>query len=169
MDKDQLPILELRTADVLGTFIVSVCVCVCLSVYVCALSHFNHVWLCDPVDHSPPGSTVHGIFWARILQWAVVSSSRESSRPRDQTRTSCIAGRFFITWAIKEVPSLWIIIDKSIHNIKLHKSACFPVHFLWFRWSFFFPAGGAIWDGCGYNLELFLVSAWVPCPWTQRT
>ena len=37
MDKDQLPILELRTADVLGTFIVSVCVCVC------ALSRFSHV------------------------------------------------------------------------------------------------------------------------------
>ena len=132
MDKDQLPILELRTADVLGTFIVSVCVCVC------ALSRFSHVWLCDPVDHSPPGSTVHGIFWARILQWAAVSSSGGSSRPRDQTWTSCIAGRFFTAWAIKEGPSLWIIIDKSIHNIKLHKSACFPVHFLWFRWSFFF-------------------------------
>ena len=41
MDKDQLPILELRTADVLGTFIVSVCVCVC--VYVCAFSCFSHV------------------------------------------------------------------------------------------------------------------------------
>jgi len=49
------------------------------------------------VDYSPPGSSVLGIFQARILEWVAVSSSRESSLPRDQTRVSfgfCIAGRF---------------------------------------------------------------------------
>ena len=39
--------------------------------------------LCDSVDHSPPGSSVHGIFLARILEWVAISSSRGSSRPRD--------------------------------------------------------------------------------------
>ena len=41
--------------------------------------------LCDPVDYSPPGSSIHGIFPARILEWVAISYSRVSSRPRDQT------------------------------------------------------------------------------------
>ena len=43
---------------------------------------------------SPPGSSVHGIFQARILEWTAISFSRGSSRPRNQTQVSCIAGRF---------------------------------------------------------------------------
>ena len=46
--------------------------------------------LCDPADCSPPGSSVHGIFQARILVWVAVSSSRGSSQPRDQTCVSCV-------------------------------------------------------------------------------
>ena len=42
------------------------------------------VWLCDPMDCSPPGSSVCGIFLARILEWVAISSSREFSWPRDQ-------------------------------------------------------------------------------------
>ena len=51
--------------------------------------------LCDPVDYSPTGSSVHGIHQARILEWVVIAYSRGSSRPRDQTQVSCIAVRFF--------------------------------------------------------------------------
>ena len=51
--------------------------------------------LCDPVDCSPAGSSVHGILQARILEWVAISFSRESSRPRDRTWDSCIAGGFF--------------------------------------------------------------------------
>ena len=50
--------------------------------------------LCNPMECSPPGSSVHGIFQA-ILEWVAMPSSRGSSRPRDQTQVSCIAGRFF--------------------------------------------------------------------------
>ncbi|XP_059733212.1 zinc finger protein 677 isoform X2 [Bos taurus] len=39
--------------------------------------------LCDPMDHSPPGSSVHGIFQARILEWIAIPFSRRSSQPRD--------------------------------------------------------------------------------------
>ena len=53
--------------------------------------------LCDPMDCSPPGSSVQGISQARILEWVAISSSRGSSRPRDQTRVSCIVGRFCST------------------------------------------------------------------------
>ena len=51
--------------------------------------------LCDPVNCSPPGSSVHGILQARILERVDISFSRGSSQPRDRTRISCIAGRFF--------------------------------------------------------------------------
>ena len=51
--------------------------------------------LCNPTDCSSPGSSVHEIFQARILEWVAISFSRGSSQPRDQTWVSCIAGRFF--------------------------------------------------------------------------
>ena len=57
---------------------------------------------CDPMDCSQPGSSVNGILQARILQWVGISFSRGSSQPRDQTQVSCIAGRFFTSWAIRE-------------------------------------------------------------------
>ena len=50
---------------------------------------------CDPMDCSLPGSSVPGIFQARILEWVAISFSRGSSPPRDQTWVSCIAGGFF--------------------------------------------------------------------------
>ena len=55
--------------------------------------------LCDPMHGSLPGSSVHGIFQARILEWAAIPWSRGSSQPRDQTRVSCIADRRFTFWA----------------------------------------------------------------------
>ena len=58
--------------------------------------------LCDPMDCSPPGSSVHGISQARILEWVVISSSRGSDGPRAQTCISCITGGFFTTQAINE-------------------------------------------------------------------
>ena len=51
--------------------------------------------LCDPVDGSPPGSPVLGILQARTLEWIAISSSRESSPPRDWIYLSWIAGGFF--------------------------------------------------------------------------
>jgi len=47
------------------------------------------------MDCSPPGSSIHGTFQARILEWAAISFSRGSSQPRDQTQVSCTAGRNF--------------------------------------------------------------------------
>ena len=58
--------------------------------------------LCDPVDCSPPVSSVHGILQARLLEWVAISFSRGSSQPRNQTQVSCTAGRFFIDWATRE-------------------------------------------------------------------
>ena len=58
--------------------------------------------LCDPMDCSLPGSSVHGILQARILEWVAISFSRGSSWPRDRTQVSCIAVRRFNLWATRE-------------------------------------------------------------------
>ena len=58
---------------------------------------------CDPMNYSLPGSSLHGIFQARVLEWVVISSSRRSSWPRDRTWVSSIVGRYFASWATSEV------------------------------------------------------------------
>ena len=68
------------------------------SVYVSHSIMSDSLW--PPMDYSPPGSSVHGILQARILEWLAISFSRGSSWPKDQTWVSCIAGRFFTIWAI---------------------------------------------------------------------
>ena len=59
--------------------------------------------LCDPMDCSLPGSSVHGIFQAIVLEWIAISFSRGSSWPRDQTWVSRIVDRHFTVWATREV------------------------------------------------------------------
>ena len=80
------------------------CVCVC----VCVLVAQSCPTLCNPLDCIPPGSPVHGILQARILEWVAMPFSRGSSQPRDQPQVSCIAGRFLINWATREAPALTI-------------------------------------------------------------
>ena len=58
--------------------------------------------LATPMDCSPPGSSVHGIFQAIILEWIPISFSRGSSQPRNWTQVSGTAGRFFTNWAMRE-------------------------------------------------------------------
>ena len=65
------------------------CCCCCCSV----IKLFPTLW--DTTDCSPSGSSVLGISQARILEWVLISFTRVSSWPRDQTRISCIIGRFF--------------------------------------------------------------------------
>ena len=69
----------------------------------------SHVQLfCNPIGCSPPGSSVHGILQARILEWVATPSSRGSSQPRDRTHSSwisSIAGGFFTAEPLWEVPS----------------------------------------------------------------
>ena len=62
------------------------------------------VRLCDPMDCSPPVFSIHGIFQAWVLQWVAISFCRGSSRPRNWTRVSHIAGRRFTIWATRESP-----------------------------------------------------------------
>ena len=66
----------------------SVCVCAC--VRACLVAQLCQT-LCDPMDCRPPGSSVHGILRARILEWVAMPSSRGSSRSRDRTRVSDVS------------------------------------------------------------------------------
>ena len=70
--------------------------------------------LCDPMDCSLPGSSVHWILHAKIMEWVAMPSSRGFSSPRNRTQVSCTAARFFTSWTPREVPMLWIEADKSL-------------------------------------------------------
>ena len=77
--------------------------------------------LCDPMEGSPSGSSVHGIPQVRILECVAISFSRGSSRPRDWTWVSCIAGRFFTIWATSII-CLHCIVYPSLFLIRIHWS-----------------------------------------------
>ena len=68
--------------------------------------------LCDPMDCSLPGSSVHGILQARMLEWIAISFSKGSSWPRDRTQVSRIGGRHFNLWATREVSNLYNNVHK---------------------------------------------------------
>ena len=83
---------------------------------------------------SPPGSSVHGILQARILEWVAMSFSRGSSWPRDWTWVSCIAGRVFTVQATREAlfhrlaaPKLQLVIS----NWGSSPSSCAECLLLW--------------------------------------
>ena len=75
----------------------------------------SRVRLCNPMDCSLQGSSIHGIFQARILGWVAISFPRRSSWPRDWPRVSHIVGRHFTVWATREaiVPYSYTIAKSS--------------------------------------------------------
>ena len=91
--------------------------------------------LCRP--HAP-GSSVHGILQARVLEWVAISFSRGSSQPGDWTQVSCIAGGFVTVWATREaqLPNTSLIKKKyslkerkeSFYNLSWEGKTCCSVH-----------------------------------------
>ena len=73
--------------------------------------------LCYPMEYGIPGSTVHGILQARILEWAAISFSRGSSQPRDRTWVFCIADRRFTVWATRVI----LLIEEKLITKKVRK------------------------------------------------
>ena len=86
--------------------------------------------LCDPMDCSLPGSSVHGIFQARVLEWIAISFSRASSQPRDWTQVSRIVDRRFTVWATREVLTMciawWIFTNETFTGAP--KLPVVPIH-----------------------------------------
>ena len=99
--------------------------------------------LCSPIDWSSPGSSVHEISQGRILEWVAISSSRGSSRPRDQTLVSCVFcfGRQIL-----------------YHKRRWQAPVCVRVHFLAFYSTLLFSL-------CQEALEYILIfgRANLPC------
>ena len=93
---------------------------------------FNHsaVSLCDPMNCSPPGSSVHRIFQARILEGVAISHSRASSKPKESTHVSCI---FCISmWILYhhttwEAPILIILLVLNVRIAKMHLCSIFII------------------------------------------
>ena len=81
--------------------------------------------LCDPMDCSPPGSSVHGILQARILKWVAISFSRGSSWPRDRTQVSHISGRCFNLWATWEALSTYAA--ATAKSLQSCRTLCNPI------------------------------------------
>ena len=109
--------------------------------------------LCNPMDCSPPGSSLHGILQARVLEWIAISFSRGSSWPRDQTQVSCIAGRRFTLWATREsqeafpfpfsISSFGFLWSCCIFSLRTHQPDC-PLSLPWFLPSDCSPASGLV-------------------------
>ena len=86
----------------------------CQSACVHARSLLSCLTVCNPMDYSPSGSSVHGILQARIVKWVAISSSRGSSRPRDCNHISYVSciGR----WVLYHYPHLYLVVKgKSSH------------------------------------------------------
>ena len=93
---------------------------------VCAQSLQPCSTLCNPMDHSPPDSSVHGILRARRLEWAAMPSSRGSSWPRDWTFISCISCPDNPRWDAGRCQSV---------SFKLRQSSVFPsLSGPWYFW-----------------------------------
>ena len=141
----------------------------------------SRVWLWDPMDHSPPGSSVQGISQAKILEWVAISSSRRSSWPRDRTCNSCTGRRILYHWAAKETWGINICFPHGIlllpcaHFQLLQQHHCFllwppgllisvitvnlqPIPSLWF--SFHSIPLGPCWFTAPRSFSLWLLISW---------
>ena len=82
---------------------------------------------CDPMGCSPPGSSVHGILQARILEWVVIPSSKGSSQPREGTLVSYIEGNFFFFYCLSHQGSLCLPTSNQNPSAR-HVCVCLNSH-----------------------------------------
>ena len=86
----------------------------------------SYLTLCDPMDGNPPGSSVHGISQARILEGVAISFSKGSSQPRDRTRISCISctdRQIFYHWATGEAH----LASATAKSLQSYLTLCDPI------------------------------------------
>ena len=88
----------------------------CVNCGGCCLVSRLYLTLCNPLGYSPPGSSVHGISQARILEWIAISFSRECSQPRNQTPISCIGRLILYHWTTREAHVNCTSIEKEIYH-----------------------------------------------------
>ena len=133
--------------------------------------------LCNPMDYSPPGSSVHGFFRQEYCYWVAMAASSRSSWPRDWTQVSCIAGGFLTIWATRKVPLWGLVLIKTSRRLGVPRRASLcsrisvPRVFRTHRprpslWS---PVGGAPPPSyCplgGHSLKAYHPPLWHYCVW----
>ena len=114
----------------------------------------SYLTLCDPMDCSPPGSSVHGILQPRILEWVTISFSKGSSQPRHRTLVSYIAGRLFTAWAkslISERSCLYLThlyktVNATLENFTIPQSLLFHFHLFIFNFLDLLAVLSGPWD-----------------------
>ena len=98
--------IKMSVKGIWGEFFTQSCLTLCTS---------------DPMDYSPPGSSVHGISQARILEWVAIPFSGGSSRPRDQTHISCTSRQILYHWATRKAQLKETTDKKKIANIHFNE------------------------------------------------
>ena len=126
------------------SFLYFVCLCVCVCTRACSVAQLCPT-LCDPVDCSLPGSSVHGVFHAEILEWAILYSSKWSSGPWDWTCISCISCIGFFTTALSYffgfTRSFRLILYISCHSLQISYLSNEHWFFFW-RQGYLKPRSG---------------------------
>ena len=144
------------------------------STLVCMCSETQLYWtLCNPMDYSPPGSSVHGIFQARILEGDAIFSSRESSQSRDRTHIPyisclevlspgcCLGPKQLLTYPASLFS--WVPFPNQLGEISAYLPAPLPHPCSWHLLS---PPGQIMWlDKCG--LVPAQISPFWPCLYTR--
>ena len=136
-------------------------ICTSTSILICfvSLSYCKSWFLSEvkatqscPTLWEPMDYIVHGILQARILEWAAFPFSRESSQPKDRTQVSCIAGRFFTNWAIREDQ---FMIPNEYHKLLIVFLLQYKEYNLNSTVILVNPWGNWFWDLLGYqNLNM---------------
>ena len=119
--------------------------------------------LCDPMDCSPPGSSVHGICQARILEWGATSFSGGSSQSRDRTCISCTDGKILYSWTTCEAPvNDSAAAAAAAKSLQLCPTLCHPIDGspprLLRPWD---SPGKNTGVGCRFLLQCIKVSQWL--------
>ena len=84
---------------------------------------------CDPMDCNPPGSSVHGIFQARIQEWVAISFNRLSSWPRNQTCVSCIGRQIFYYCATRAALENIVYKTQNLNSRLVTKEPSWWLHY----------------------------------------
>ena len=87
--------------------------------------------LCDPMDCSLPGSSIHGIFQARVLEWADTSFSRGSSQLRGGIWVSCVTDRCITLWVTKEAVPLLLPCNNSLYSYEIYYLTILKLMDIW--------------------------------------
>ena len=135
----------------------------------CVSDAHSCLTLCSPTDCSPPGSCVHGILQAGILEWVAIPFSRESSWPRIKPQVSCIAGGFFTNlrhfgkWLMQEGRDLMMRLIPSEDETWENKVTSPPHHSLPFHLLLYWPCISDFQDPftCFAGRQSNLLKEWV--------